>query len=285
MSNNQISVVRADDKPIEKDDIVTVYFSKKYMLISHKQNGDDVGYKKISNNQYLNTTTGEIKTIDKSLNDKRNINSLRNTFFDLSLLISLNFNGDSSESFITLTYNRKVKSDYITKDIKNFWGRFCRFVDDYRLYKAIFVVEYQRNHNPHLHLLLKRTDNKKMTFSELEIKSLWKNGQVDVQPIYDIDGLIDYLNPFHNLKKMKRSGYYQPYEKIFRCRGHFKRPQKVKIPYSEALKLADENNLQECKRDSFVVLGRDNLEVNKIQKINYKRIRKNCTFEKNKGVL
>ena len=87
MSDNKISVVRTDDKLLKKDDIVTVYFYEKYMLISHKRSGDDVGYKKISNNQYLNTTTGEIRTIDKSLNDKRNIESLRNTFFDLSLLI------------------------------------------------------------------------------------------------------------------------------------------------------------------------------------------------------
>lgn len=88
--NNKISVVTTGDKPIEKNEIVTVYFGEKYMLIS------------------------------------------------------LNFNGDSSEGLITLTYNRKVAEDNsVTKDIKNFWGRFCRFVDNHKLYKAIFVVEYQ----------------------------------------------------------------------------------------------------------------------------------------------
>lgn len=271
--NNKISVVRTEDKPIEKGDIVTVYFSEKYMLISHKQSGGDIGYKKISNNQYLNTATGEIKTIDKSLNDKRNINSLRNTFFDLSLLISLNFNGDSSECFITLTYNRKVNSDSITKDIKNFWGRFCRYVKDYKIYKAIFILEYQNNHNPHLHLLLKRTDNKKITFSELEIKSLWKNGQIDVQPIYDIDGLVNYLSPFHNDKKMKRLSYYKPYEKVFRCRGNINRPQKLKMSYHSALKLAEENNLKEYKNNSYEVLDNNIESINKITKLSFKRVK------------
>lgn len=238
------------------------------MLISHKQSGEDIGYKKLSSNQYMNTTTGEIKTIDKSLNNKRNISSLRNTFFDLSLLITLNFNGNTSESFITLTYNRKIKSDVITKDIKNFWGRFCRFVKDYKIYKAIFLIEYQglkTNFNPHIHFLLKRCDNKKITFSELEIKSLWKNGQVDVRPIYDVEGLINYLSPFHNKKKMERLSCYGQYEKVFRCRGIINRPQKSQMSYDSALKLAESNNLIEYKNDSYEVSRDDNI-VNIITK-------------------
>ena len=283
MNHNQISVVRTTDKPLNKDDIVTVYFSEKYMLISHKRSGEDVGYKKISNNQYLNTTTGEIKTIDKSLNDKRNINSLRNTFLDLSLLISLNFNGDSSEGLITLTYNRKVAEDNsVTKDIKNFWGRFCRFVDNHKLYKAIFVVEYQgfkTNYNPHIHLLLKRCDNQKMTLSELEIKSLWKNGQVDFRPIYDIDGLIDYLNPFHNNKKMMRLSCYKQYEKVFRCRGKINRPQKFKMTYNSALKIVEENNLIEHENDSYEVVSADSV-VNVITKQCFRKKKGNDKHEK-----
>ena len=267
---NKISVVRTNNLPIEKDDIVTVYFSKKYMLISHKQSGDNVGYKKLSNNQYLNTATGEIKTIDKSANDIRSIESLRKTFLKLSVLISLNFNGGNSEAFISLTYNRKVtEDDSVTRDIKNLWGRFCRFVDDYKLYKAIFVIEYQgfqANHNPHVHLLLKRTDNKKIPFSKPDIYSLWGNGQVDVQTIYDIDGLIDYLNPFHNNKKLKRLSYYKQNEKVFRCRGKINRPQKFKMYYDSALKLAELNNLKEYKNDSFEVASDDNI-VNIVTKI------------------
>ena len=250
------------------------------MLISHKQSGEDIGYKKLSNNQYMNTTTGDIKTIDKSLNDKRNINSLRHTFFDLSLLISLNFNGDSSEGFITLTYNRKVESDRVTKDIKNFWGRFCRFADDYKLYKAIFIVEYQGNCNPHLHLLLKRTDNKKMTFSELEIKTLWGNGQVDVRPIYDVEGLINYLSPFHNKKKLERLSCYKQYEKVFRCRGKMNRPQKFKTSCDSALELAELNNLKEYKNDSYGVLSNDNM-LNVITKIYFNKKKGNSDYEKN----
>lgn len=283
MNKDKISVVKTDDKLIEKDDIVTVYYSKNYMLISHKQNGTDVGYKKLSNNQYVNTITGEIKTIDKSANNIRSIESLRKTFLKLSVLISLNFNGGNSETFISLTYNRKVtEEDSVTKDVKNFWGRFCRFVDDYKLYKAIFVIEYQgfqANHNPHVHLLLKRTDNKKISFSEPDIYSLWGNGLVDVQPIYDIDGLIDYLNPFHNKKKRERLSYYKQNEKVFRCRGKINRPQKLKMSYKSALKLAETNNLKEYKNDSYEVSSDDDI-VNVITKIYFKNKKGNYNYGK-----
>lgn len=274
MSENKISVVRTTGKPIHKDKMITVYFSKKYMLISHKESDTDVGYKKISNNQYVNTSTGEIKTIDKSVDDIRSINSLRKTFLKLSMLISLNFNGDNSEGFITLTYNRKVtEEDSVTKDIKNFWGRFCRFVDDYKLYKAIFVIEYQglqANFNPHIHLLLKRTDNKKIFFSKSDVYSLWSNGDIDFQQIYDVDGLINYLSPFYNKKKMKRLWCYKQYEKVFRCRGKIDRPQKFKISYDSALKLAEINNLREYKNDSYEVLDHNGNVLNDINKIIYK---------------
>lgn len=280
MNKDKISIVRTEDKPIGKDDIVTVYFSEKYILISHKQSGCDVGYKKLSNNRYVNTITGEIKTIDKSANNIRSFESLRKTFLKLSALISLNFNGGSSEGFITLTYNRKVtENDSITNDIKNFWSRFCRFVDDHRLYKAIFVVEYQGNHNPHLHVLLKQCDNKKITFSELDIKSLWKNGQVDFQPIYDIDGLIDYLNPFRNEKKMKRLSCYKEYEKVFRCRGKINRPQKFKMTYNSALKIVEENNLIEHENDSYEVVSADSV-VNVITKQCFRKKKGNDKHEK-----
>ena len=237
------------------------------MLISHKESGSDVGYKKISNNQYVNILNGEIKTIDKSANDIRSINSLRKTFLKLSLLISLNFNGDNSEGFITLTYNRKVTgTDSVTKDIKNFWGRFCRFVDNCKLYKAIFILEYQRNHRPHFHLLLKRIDNKKIPFSKDDIYSLWGSGSIDFQPIYDVDGLINYLSPFHNKQKMKRLSYYKQYEKVFRCRGKIDYPQKFKISYESALKLAEANHLTEYKNYSYEVLDYNNNVVNNITK-------------------
>lgn len=270
---NKISVVRTDDTTIEKDDIVTVYYADNYMMITKNHNNADVGYKKISDRQYLNTRTGEIKFVDKKMSDTRSVESLRNTYFDLSQLISLNFDGDSSECFITLTYNRKVTEDSVTKDIKNFWGRFCRFVDDYKLYKAIFVIEYQglqANYNPHIHMLLKRRDGQKITLSEADVCSLWRSGYTDIRPIFDVDGLINYLSPFRNKRKMSRLGCYSSYKKIFRCRGKIDRPKRIKLPYSDAKKLAEKNNLQAYKHESYVVLDGNNLEVNRIQKINYK---------------
>jgi len=280
MNNNKISVVKTENRPIEKGDIVTVYFSEKYMLISHKQSGGDVGYKKLSDNQYLNTATGEIKTVTKSSKEFRNVYSLRKTFFRLSVLISLNFVGNNSEVFISLTYDKKLTDEKtISRDIKNFWGRFCRFVDDYKLYKAIFISEYQQNFNKHLHILLGRNDNKRISLSDPDIYSLWGNGYVDVRPIYDVDGLINYLSPFHNKKKMERTSFYKPYEKIFRCRGQINRPQKLKMSYESALKLADDNNLVEYKNSSYEVSS-DDMIVNIIAKKYFKSKKGTDNYER-----
>ena len=279
MNKKKISVVRTTDEQIGMNDIVTVYYSDKHMAVTKCNNISDVPYRKLSENRYLNVSNGQIKTIDKSENEIRSISSLRKTFSRLMNLISHNFFGGSSELFITLTYNRKIKSDTVTKDIKNFWGRLSRFVENYRVYKALFITEFQNNHNIHLHVLLKRQDGSALSFSELDIKSLWRNGSVDVTPIYDIDGLIQYFNPFLNKNKFDRLSYYKVNQKIFRCRGQFTRPKKLKGTYADALKIAEAYNLKEYKSDSYDVVDRNNITVNKITKINFKE---NKNYESNK---
>lgn len=241
------------------------------MLLSHKQNSVDVGYKKLNNNQYLNINTGEIKTIDKSLNNKRNINSIHHTFRDLAMLILLNFNGDKSEAFITLTFNtRIVEQDYVKKSIKNFWGRFCRFVGSYKNYRAIFIKEYQQSGRIHLHLLIKYLKGEKLNISESDINTLWGLGFVNYSQLYDVEGLINYLNPFRNLKKRKRLHFYKPYEKVFICRGSIERLCKIKTTYGSALKLAETNKLKKYSNDSYAVLDQDGVPLNIINKIIYK---------------
>lgn len=267
----KISVVRTTDEQIGMNDIVTVHYSDKHMAVTKCNNISDIPYKKLSENQYLNVSNGQIKTINKSENEIRSVNSVRKTFSMLMNLISHNFYGGSSELFITLTYNRKItETNSVNSDIKNFWSRFCRFVGDSKAYKAVFILEYQLNHNIHLHVLIQRQDGSALYFSELDIKSLWKNGSVDVTPIYDIDGLIEYLNPFRNQKKFDRLSYYKVNQKIFRCRGQFTRPKKLKVTYADALKIAEAYNLKEYKSDSYKVIDSNNTVVNQITKINFK---------------
>lgn len=269
--NNKISVVAPDDCTFKKDDEVTVYYSPNFMLLTKKQECSNVNYVKLSKNEYLNTVTGDVRITENKMLDYRSYESLRKTFFKLSLLINSNFFGGESESFITLSYNRKIEDDsYVSKDIKNFWAKLGRFVKTPKLYRGVFLIEYQCNGQPHIHVLLKRLDYKKISLTKKDVCSLWGNGTVDIQSIYDIDGLIKYLSPFHNHKKIKRLHFYKPYQKVYRCKGDFNRPNKFKSTFEESLALAKVNNLKECEKDSYEVINANNDVVNVIKKLKFR---------------
>ncbi len=243
------------------------------MLITHKSYNSDFNYRKISKTEFVNTKTGELITVDSNNNTYRSISSLRRSFFKLSLLIYSNFFGDKSEVFISLTYNKRT-SDYnrLNGDIKNFWAKFQRYNKKPIPYRCLIVIEYQKSGNPHLHLLLKRLDGEAIDLSKDFISKIWNNGSVDIQNLYDVNGLVDYLNPFKVTKKLRSLKYYKKCMQIYRCCGLFDRMKKSSMTYENVLNLAKENNFTEIQNGSYEVIETSNDKLANI--ITIKKLKK-----------
>lgn len=132
------------------------------------------------------------------------------------------------------------------------------------------IIEYQGNGNPHLHLLLKRLDNCTLTTEYVNSLLSWDKGTIDIQRLYDANGLSEYLNPFIVSTKRERLKLYKSGQQIYRCYGQFVRPQKLKMTAEEALRLVEENQLTEFQSKSYVILNDDEI-VNHITKKLYNR--------------
>ena len=237
------------------------------MLITSICTRNDVGYRKLSDNAYLNTQTSEIKERKQNKSEYRSVESLRKSFFKLSLLINSNFFGDKSELFITLSYKNEVEADALNKDLKNFRNslfRLCKSLFDFR---CLLIIEPQRNGRPHIHALLKRLDGSEMTLSQSDVERIWKHGSCDIKHIYDINGLAEYLSPFKVKKKRKRLGFYKQNVRTYRCYGVFERAKKYTMSYGDAMALAKTKDFKVYKSCSYDVVNNENIIVNNISKI------------------
>lgn len=225
----------------------------------------------MSKNTVLNVQTGETKKVTHNNNGCRSIGSLRKTFTRLSLIINSNYIGNKTECFISLSYGKKV-SDFeeVKRDIKNLWACFQRRNRDRIPFRCLILIEYQGNGNPHLHMLLKRLDNCTLTTEYTKKLFDWNRGTIDIQRLYDANGLSEYLNPFIVSKKKELLRFYKQGQQVYRCYGQFVRPQKLKMTAEEALRLVEENQLAEFQSKSYLILNDDEI-VNKIIKKSYKK--------------
>ncbi len=269
--SNNISIQSSSQSDIAIDKTVTVYLSPDFIQVVDVENQHTIDYKKLSKNTVLNVRTGEVKTITSNKSEKRSIDSIRKTFSKLSLLINCNYFGHRSECFISFSYAHIISGyEELKRDIKNLWARFQRRNKERIPFRCLVLIEYQRNGNPHLHLLLKRLDNCTLTTEYVNSLFSWTKGTIDVQRLYDANGLAEYLNPFIVSKKREQLKFYKQGQQIYRCYGQFVRPQKIKMTAKEALRLVDENQLVEYQSKAYLVLN-DDVIVNKITKKYFKK--------------
>lgn len=267
---NKISVHKIEELEIPLNKKVNVYFSHNYMLVTDKLYNQKIEYVKKSKCEYMNTRTGELKMIDMKNNNK-SIASMRKSVFRMALIINSNFVGGKSEQFITLSYNHKVtESSTVNRDLKNFCSKLKRLIKVEKLFRCIIITEFQNGGNLHFHLLAKRLDGQELSLSKAVVEKLWGKGLVDVQRIYDVHGLSNYLNPFNIETKKKRIGFYKKGMRLFRCHGQFEKPLKRTLTYEEILNLAKFHNLKEFSRVTYEIIeNKTNTIVNEIKKIKF----------------
>lgn len=208
--------------------------------------------KKISNEQYVVLSTGEVKEF-KLKNDKgeENIRSVRRALGRCRDIINTNLIDEEKAISLTLTYEEKVDDvKQVGKDFTAFIRRLRNKVGEC---EYIYVVELQKRGSWHIHAIL-IFDNKAPFISCEEIELIWGKGIVDVQNAKNAMALSLYLTS--DVRKDKSGdtkikgvtvNNYEKGMKVYRCSRGLKKPT-IKYKQGKEIKgeLADKELIHEA---------------------------------------
>lgn len=189
--------------------------------------------------KYQDLRSGKIK--DMKLGSKNrgdNLKSVKASLARLRRIIGANFHGGKSELWVTLTYKIFMHDTKIVyRDFKVFMQR-IRKLPYGRVLEYLAVLEPQASGSWHLHVLLKRNDNKQLYISNNQMESLWRHGFTKTKRLKQTDKVSAYLmayltdlaldddqnNKPKRIAKGARLHLYPPHTKIYRFSKGIKKP-------------------------------------------------------------
>lgn len=205
-----LSFRTSDSEPvILPEDYVTVTKMKHLIEVQHMQKRNSrSNIRKISNDFYVDLSTGEKKEFTHSENRQENSNSLKQTFKKIRYLINNNFEGNSNELFVTLTYAEDVKDPKrLYKDFDKFFKRLRYKYKEQTTIDYMSVVEPHESGVWHCHVLLRFNDLEKIYIPnkfdketkqpiDAPLYDLWKQGYVKIKSINNVDNVGAYLSAY-----------------------------------------------------------------------------------------
>ena len=197
-----------------------------------KVNGCVMKYRKLSKNEMIDTTTGEVIEVENSKNRGEQLSSLWGTIRRLRMIINANFFGEPNELFITLTYRENMTDvKRLYRDFENFYKRLKRRYKEYK-FEYIYAIEPQFRGAWHVHLLLKAMNVEYLYIPNNEIAELWGYGFTKTKRIENVDNVGAYLSAYlTNLEdggKGARLYLYPPGVNIYRTSRGIKKPHIIK---------------------------------------------------------
>lgn len=281
------SIVNIDDSKIS-----TVYKTGNIteIITPHHRNECLKKIRRLSKTQYVDLETGEVKEYKQSINKSDNVQNVQRSLANLRRIINLNFTGEDSERFLTLTYSTLMTdTNKLYRDFKNFISKLRK------LYPVEYVVvaEPQQSGSWHLHVLLKSMAIKRLHIPIEVLSELWNHGYfhiekvpfadnfgayfaVRVTDLYSEDSDINNINAPKSVVKGGRLHFYPPNFKIYRCSKSIKRPLAIQMTYGEAKKLTDGMKLcYSCSKEIISVDEYGNEKsLNTISYHQYKTLKK-----------
>lgn len=230
----------------------TVYINGNIVEIVTKRSDSNklIYCRRQSGNRYYNSQTGEYSTYQQY--DKRidSTDGIRKSLTTLRRIINLNFCGDNSELFLTLTYSEWMND---TIQLYEDFNRFKTALRYYYSFEYVCIAEPQESGSWHLHILLKQSEGKTLTIPKSLLDKLWSYGITFVKRLPFVDNFgayfyarladADTMNPVDDGPVTKsevkgsRLQFYPAHFRIYRCSRGIQRPKPVKMKYCEARKL------------------------------------------------
>lgn len=273
-----------DEYKIDDDDVVTVTKMGHIVEIQYMQKCNRrQTVKKISKDEYVNLSTGEVCECKHGNSRKDDYKSLYKTFKNIRYLVNNNFTGGRNELFITLTYKENMTyTERLYTDFDKFIKRLRYKYRDRSTIDYISVVEPQERGAWHCHLLLRFNNLDSVYIPNDELREIWKHGFVKINRLEGVDNIgayltayltdveldkenIQYLKSGMNVKKIKEKKYikggrlylYPVGMNIYRCSRGIKKPNRIQKKYKDAKKIVQDSTphyskTYEIKNDDFV---------------------------------
>jgi hypothetical protein len=141
--------------------------------------------RKLSKNEYVELSSGEVKQFKKS--DGKMRDTLRNTFRELKYLIRANFSADDpSQKFVTLTYAENMTDqERLYRDFKAFWKR-LQYAHKTHPMQYIVVAEPQERGAWHMHVMI-RSDVPGLWIDKHRLTEIWGHGMTEIEQLKSDD--------------------------------------------------------------------------------------------------
>lgn len=263
-------IITSNEVNIDGNKTSTVYITGNIVevITPYYRNGNLTKFRKLNKTEYVDCDTGEIKEYKHTNNRSNNTQGIQRSLSNLRRIINLNFTGEDSERFLTLTYSiLMTDTNKLYKDFKNFISSLRKH---YHV-EYISIAEPQRSGSFHLHVLLKSPTLKKLRIPIETLSQLWVHGFVHIEKLPFVENFGAYFGVrVTNLKpdeftqksnipksviKGSRLHYYPKNFKLYRCSKGIKRPQPMQMSYREAKILT--NGMELCYSSSKQIISID----------------------------
>lgn len=281
-NTKKIKIQGVEPKKIDKQKYVkAIVQGKNYIDIMDKEIPTRATVKKLSKNEYLVVSTGEIKQYETKETKEKTTKNLKETFTRLRQLIRTNFtNNSKNQLFITLTYKENMTDEkQLYKDFDLFYKRLKYKLKEHKL-EYIAVAEPQGRGAWHFHIMLKSTNQANLYIDNKTLEKIWGNGYTDAQRLKSDDVGSYYVSYFTDLleedkkgnkKRVKgsRLSMYPKGFKFYRTSRGIEKPKEIKIKYEELEKQGYKNTYTTAFK--LIDTMQDDKILNVIQKETWKK--------------
>lgn len=184
---------------IDSDAIITYKETGKIKEIRYMLNNNIGGnIKKISKNEYVDISTGEIKEFKHNENRSLNKMGISKSLKRLRDIINTNITNPSKALWATLTYRENMTDNKrLYEDFRKFNMRFKYYIKklNYPKYEYVAVQEPQARGAWHMHIVF--VFSKKAPFIEnKKLADLWGHGFVSIKSLKNVDNIGAYLSAY-----------------------------------------------------------------------------------------
>ena len=184
-------------KPKDYDKIRIKEMGNIVELMYTERKNHQILIKKISDKEYIDLRTGEVKQCNSINNRADNLNSVRQSLGRLRDLLNTNITDVKKCRWVTLTYAENMTdSKRLYKDFDKFNKRMKYALSkDGHKYEYIVCMEPQGRGAWHAHLLY-IWQNKAPYIPNQELADLWQQGFVKIKKLDDVDNVGAYLTAY-----------------------------------------------------------------------------------------
>lgn len=189
----KVKTLEENSRPNPLDEIRVKEMGNIIELMHSDRKNSKITIKKVSNDEYIDLRTGEVKTFNKIDNRAGDLNSVRQSLGRLRDLLNTNITDTSKCRWVTLTYAENMTdSKQLKKDFEKFNKRMR-----YKGYKYEYIVAMEPQGRGAWHAHMVMIFNDKAPYIDNNVMAeIWGHGFTVTKKLEDVDNVGAYLTAY-----------------------------------------------------------------------------------------